>query len=192
MNLQRWPEPDFPWHLYVKANNLILFFQNLSENRLFYSNGSKLCILGTSKRVLPQPRGLLYNFFLNSKCCSHPHPPTHSLTLTHTAAENESSLWMLDCLICNVIPCLTVTGWQTGIGSIIQNYLLCISFTTKPNTLTLPNMLICLVGSRCFGSSGTASKVSLFFLYLYPFFKHCFCEIEVLDLPLVLYLVTYV
>lgn len=129
------------------------FFQNLSEKRLFYGNGSKLCILGTSERVLLQPKGLLYNFFLNSKCCSHPHPPTHSLTHTHThtAAENESSLWMLDCLICNVIPCLTVTGWQTGIGSIIQNYLLCISFTTKPNTLTLPNMLIRLVCSRCFG-----------------------------------------
>ena len=87
---------------------------------------------------------------------------------------------MLDCLICNVIPCLAVTGWQTGIGSIIQNYLLCISSTTKPNALTLPSMLIRLVCSRCFGSSGTASKVFLFFFLFNPSLGLAFVKQEAL------------
>lgn len=149
-----------------KANQF--FSQNLSENRLSFS----LLVAASSAFWIPQrgfyfnQGGCFYNFSLNSEGCSQPHPPTHSRA--HTAAENESSVWMPDCLICNVIPCLTVTGWQTGIGSIIQNYLLCIPPTTKPNTLTLPNMVMRLVCSRCFGSSGTASKSPCFSFLFNP------------------------
>lgn len=65
------------------------------------------------------------------------------------------ALWVLDCLICNVIPCVTVAD---GIGSITENHLLCILRTAKLKTLTLPNMLISFVCSRCLRNIGTASK----------------------------------
>lgn len=110
-----WPKPNLYQQRMFKKPGVHVLSKSEPPYAWFFftSNGGIPCFLTASERVL-QPRGLYKIFFSQVKRAASMH--TCMRIHAHWLQQKMKALWLLDCLICNVIPFLAVTGWQTALA----------------------------------------------------------------------------